>query len=82
MLTESRRMESADTLMVFCLRLEELFNAGCARIIMDTGTKYKTSNIRCKQLNSSEFNSKSQNRTYLLPQSYALLLIQGKKQQF
>jgi len=79
MLRVSNLIESAATAIAFCRKLEVGTWARPARVII---TDIRRSHIRRKPFNSSEFFSKSQNKPFLLRESFPGRLIQVKKQQF
>lgn len=84
MLTESIFKLSACSLKIFCRR----FDAGVivkgiwALDLRKDSVIKKIQDILLNQLNSSSFDSKSQNSLFLLPESYPTLLIQQKSSKF
>jgi hypothetical protein len=72
-------MLSAATAKALCRKLEPGNCAWLTRVII---RGIRNSHILRKPFNSSEFLSKSQNKPFLLHESFVWLVIKAKKQQF
>jgi len=79
MLSVSNLMESAATAIAFCRKLEVGTWAKPARVII---RGIRRNHILRKPFNSSEFFLKSQNKPFLLRESFPDRLFKVKKQQF